>query len=293
MTFSEIYSSNNKVLSLEFFPPKTMEGLASTREQIRCLSTCKPNFMTITYGAGGGTKEFTRSLLEFVHKDIKAVAVSHLTCVGHSIEEIDQILDSLSELGIKHILALRGDTPNNSSNHLASRFTPHPKGFNNARELTNYIARLGKFSLAVAGYPETHPDAESTQADIEYLKTKIDAGAEVVLTQLFFDCSAYFRFRERAESVGISVPLVPGIMPISNVSQIKKFTKMCGASIPDKVLNKLASFEDDNDAIQKFGIEYALSQCNELLKQGAPGIHLYTLNRSSQAMPILRQLSLN
>ncbi len=286
MTFTEIFSASHKILSFEFFPPKNAAGMAQTQEQMRNLSCLKPDFMTVTYGAGGGTRAFTRDLVSFVHNELELPAAAHLTCASHSVAEIDSVLDDLYKEGIRNVVALRGDPPKG-----AVIFLKHPEGFGNARDLSAHISRCRRFSIAVAGYPETHQDAISPEADLAFLKEKVDAGAEVVITQLFFDPELYFRFRDRAAKIGIHKPIVPGIMPIGNVSQVRRFTTMCGASIPGALLDELPRFEDDAEGLTKFGIDYAIKQCQTLLDGGAPGIHLYTLNKSTQVQPLVEALS--
>lgn len=277
MSFSEHYGPGKFSISLEFFPPKKQEGMARTQEIIRELAGLAPAFMTVTYGAGGSTQSFTHELTSFIHDGLKLPAVAHLTCVGHSREELADILSSFAQSGIRHILALRGDPPQNS---LA--FAPPPDGFSCARDLCRFIQNQGQFSCAVAGYPETHRDAQSPEADLDYLKEKVDAGAEVILTQLFFDEEFYFRFRDKATAKGISIPIVPGVMPISNVDQLTRFTSMCGASIPKILRDKLEIIRHDEEAILRFGQEEALRMSQALKKEGAPGLHLYTLNRAEQ-----------
>ena len=285
MSFSEFYARRTPAISFEFFPPKQESNLSVVEETIRDSVELSPDFITITYGAGGGTRELTRKLVSFVNNQIPLPAAAHLTCVGHSVADIDAILDELASVGISRIVALRGDPPKG-----ATTFEPHPQGFANAMQLTEHIHRRGGFSVAVAGYPETHQEAQSSAADIEYLKRKVDAGAEAVLTQLFFDEELYFRFRDRAVAAGITVPIVPGIMPISNVAQIKRFTSMCGATIPERLLTTLVDFESDELAVQAFGVEEAVRMCSRLLAEGARGLHIYTLNKSTQIRPIIMNL---
>ncbi|MCC6953302.1 MAG: methylenetetrahydrofolate reductase [Deltaproteobacteria bacterium] len=286
MRFSEIYK-RSRVLSLEFFPPKAESGVPETLALIERLAKLSPDFMTVTYGAGGGQRGAARELVTFIRDTLKLVAVQHLTCSRHSTAEIDAIADELIEDGIEHVLALRGDPVQGTST-----FVAHPEGFSCARDLTKHLNARGQFSLAVAGYPETHREATSREADLAYLKEKVDAGAEVVITQLFFDNDFYFRFLDDLSPYNVAVPIVPGLMPIANVAQVKRFTSLCGASIPPQVAAQLSRLEGDPEGVVQYGIDLALEQGRALLERGAPGLHLYTLNKSSQVEAIIRGLGL-
>lgn len=282
-SFTELYKDRHSpVISLEFFPPKREEDLEHTKALIRRLAALKPDFMTVTYGAGGGTRRLTRSLVSFIVNELEIPAAAHLTCIDHSKEQINEILTGLAAEGIRHIVALRGDpAPGTGS------FTPHPDGFSCARDLTAHLRARGGFSIAVAGYPEKHPEAISRSADIAYLKEKVTSGAEIVISQLFFEGHLYADFLADSREEGIAAPLVPGIMPISNVAQIERFTKVCGASLPAALQEALEDIRDDREAVIAYGTSYAIKLCREIIGMGAPGIHLYTLNRAEQVEQVV------
>lgn len=272
-------------LSFEFFPPKSDEGFAALYKTIDELKPLQPSFVSVTYGAGGSTRAKTVELTEKVQSSLGIRAMSHLTCVGHTQDEIGSILDDLWEKGIRNVLALRGDPPAG-----AASFVPTPGGFAFSQELVKFIRSRHDFCIGVAGYPEGHPSCLNLTRDLEHLKGKIDAGGNVITTQLFFDNDDFLRFRDNVRALGVKSPIVAGIMPIGNVSQIKRFVGMCGAKIPQGLLLHLESLESSADAVYQAGVDYAVRQCRELLDKGVDGLHFYTLNKSKATADIVRAL---
>ncbi len=271
--------------SFEFFPPKDEEGFERLYRTIERLKHLNPSFVSVTYGAGGSTREKTVDLVAKIKWEIGIESMAHITCVGATRDEIDHLLKEIQGKGIENILALRGDPPKGER-----VFRPVEGGFRYASELVAFIRERYDFCIGVAGYPEGHKEAPSLEKDIENLKKKVDAGADFIITQLFFDNRFFFDFLERAEGVGIDVPIIPGIMPIINLNQIKRFTEMCGASIPEPLLSRLEEVQDDPSAVEAYGIEYATRQCEELLEARVPGIHFYTLNRSQATWKVVSNL---
>lgn len=285
-SFSEIYQKASRpIISFELFPPRDSRALDQTKQRIKKLEALKPDYMTVTYGAGGSKRDLSCELLDYIHQECGLPAIAHLTCVGHTRDEIDGILEDLKTRGIDHILALRGDTPDGQEAVKVSSCE-----FDCARDLAAHIRARGEFSIAVAGYPEPHPDSISEEKDLEYLASKVDAGAEVIITQLFFDTDIYFRFVEKVRSYGITVPIVPGIMPIAKYDQVTRFVSMCGATIPEELMKKLERLKVDPPAVTEFGTEYATAMANTLLEGGAPGVHFYTLNRCKQTELIVKHI---
>ena len=286
MNIKEILASGKPCFSFEFFPPKDSEGFDRLFETIESLKSWKPGYVSVTYGAGGSTRKKTIDLVCRIKKDIGIETMAHLTCVGSSSEEIRSILNILRDGEIENVLPLRGDPPRGDE-----VFVTPKNGFSHANELVSFIRDNGyDFCLGVAGYPEKHQEAVDIDTDLDYLKIKVDAGADFIITQLFFDNKVYFDFVKRARKNGIHIPILPGIMPIVNVGQIKRFTKMCGASIPSELVKQLERIQDDRDAVHQLGILHATDQCEQLLSTGAPGIHFYTLNRSKSTLKILENL---
>lgn len=277
------------VISFEFFPPKTDEGDKTLFDKtLPALLETKPDFCSVTYGAGGSTREKTLMIVDRIQKQHALTAVAHLTCVNHTREQVRELLAQIRALGVKNILALRGDPPG------GGEFKMTPGGFEFSNQLVKFIREQDGFSIGVAGFPEGHIACkEGKHADWGHLKSKIDAGADFVLTQLFFDNADFYEFREHLiRKLGVKVPIVPGIVSILSATQIKRFTAMCGAKIPAGLAAQLDQIGDDDAAATEFGIEYATQQCQDLLRQGVPGIHFYTLNKAHATTRVLKNLGL-
>jgi methylenetetrahydrofolate reductase (NADPH) len=288
MRIDEILAGGDKpVFSFEFFPPKTDEGERNLRAALSALRELEPDFVSVTYGAGGSTRGLTLELTKWIKQELGIEAMAHLSCVGATRDELCVILDSLVEAGIENVLALRGDPPRGEAS-----WKPHPDGLRYSSELAGLIASRYPACVGAAAFPEVHPEAVDMASDLRFLKQKVDNGASFLITQLFFDNDAYFRFVEEARAAGIDVPIIAGIMPITDVGQIKRFTGMCGASIPDALLRQLEARAPFPSEVLQLGVSYATLQCAELLARGAPGIHFYTLNRSPATRAILAALRL-
>jgi methylenetetrahydrofolate reductase (NADPH) len=281
-------TSEEPVFSFEFFPPKTEEGEATLQETLRTLRALEPSFVSVTYGAGGSTRDRTVELTKWIKQDLGVEAMAHLSCVGTTREQLVDILDEVQAAGIDNVLALRGDPPRGET-----EWRPTPGGLSYSTELARLISDGYDFCIGAACFPEVHPEAPDLAHDIRFLKEKIAAGARFLITQLFFDNELYFDFVAEARAAGIDLPIVPGIMPITNLQQIKRFTSMCGASIPPALLAQLELRADDPDAVRELGVAYAGLQCADLLRRGAPGIHFYTLNRSPATRAIVSALRLH
>jgi len=285
---SEALSTGYPVFSFEFFPPKSEEGEAKLWDTLRELHDLKPTFVSVTYGAGGSTRTKTVGLTRKIKAELGIDPMAHLTCVGSTADEIRSVLEDLQESGIENVLPLRGDPPKG-----ADRFEVTAGGFAYASELTAFIKKDFDFCLGGAAYPEGHIECASPYQDLHNLKQKVDAGAEFLVTQLFFDNRYYFDFVDRARASGITVPIIPGIMPITNVEQVKRFTKMCGASIPEQLLVELEKRADKPERVMELGIAHATIQALGLIQGGAPGIHFYTLNKSTAAREILTAIRMH
>lgn len=289
----DIYASKREngapVVSFEFFPPKTEEGERTFYARtVPALVELKPDYCSVTYGAGGSTRGKTLEIVSRIQGEHGLTALAHLTCMGSTREELRAIAEQALALNIRNILALRGDPPAG-----AAGWTKSEGGFDYAYQLVELLRELGGFSVAVAGFPEGHVDCREGKAvDWERLRAKIGCGADLVITQLFFDNRYYYELRDHLESRGVKVPIVPGIIPILNGSQIKRFTALCGAELPAPLIQRLDALGDDAEAVEDFGIEYASSQCRDLLANGAPGLHFYTLNKARSTSRILMNLGL-
>lgn len=287
MKIRELFSSGRKLFSFEFFPPKSEAGAATLERTIRELADLRPAFVSVTYGAGGSTRDRTIDLVTRIERVEGICAMAHLTCVGAGRDEIGAVVDRLVAGGIENVIALRGDPPAG-----ATRFEVPADGFAHASDLVAFIRQRhgDRVSIAAAGYPEGHPECRDIDQDIRHLATKVRAGVDFVVTQLFFDNRHYFDFVKRARAAGITVPIVPGIMPIGNLAQIERMTKMCGATIPPALFAELDRRREDPAAVQQLGVAQATAQCVDLLLGGAPGIHFYTLNQSPATRMILTAL---
>jgi methylenetetrahydrofolate reductase (NADH) len=282
----DLFNRNGPVFSFEFFPPKTPQGEQALFRTIAGLRDLQPSFVSVTCGAGGSVRGKTVEWVGRIKHEVGIEAMAHLTCVGSTREQLAEELDQLQASGIENVLALRGDTPRDQPG-----FQRPADGFGFASELVGFIRDRGyRFALGGAGYPEGHIECRDLAQDLEHLRAKVEAGIEFIITQLFFDNADYFAFVERARAGGIRVPIIPGIMPITNAAQIERMTVMCGASIPDQLRKRLNNARDDEEAVRLIGIEHALAQCQGLLAQGAPGIHFYTLNQSPATRTILAKL---
>jgi methylenetetrahydrofolate reductase (NADPH) len=285
MRIADLLERQRPVFSFEFFPPKTDEGHQTLRNTLEILKDDQPDFVSVTYGAGGTTRNRTVEITTTIKRDFGIEAMAHLSCVGEPRERLIEILEQIQASGIQNVLALRGDPPRGETS-----WQPHPGGLSFSVELIRLIKENFGFCVGAAGFPEVHLDAPDRASDLRYAKAKVDAGAEFLITQLFFDNEAYFDYVEDARGVGIDVPIVPGIMPITNYGQIHRFTDMCGATIPEDLERQLTGRADDPEAVAELGVAYATLQCSDLLARGAPGVHFYTLNRSPATRAILAAL---
>ncbi len=285
MKIASLLQRGTPAVSFEFFPPKTDDGLKNLLETIGMLKSLAPSYVTMTYGAGGSTRAKTVALVAKIKHELGIEAAAHLTCVGHSQNELKAILTELADNGVENIIALRGDPPKGQTSFVAAK-----DGFSHASDLVKFIRAHFNFSIGVAGYPEKHPESLTLEADLAHLAEKVRSGGDFVVTQLFFSNADYFSFVKRLRSSGVNAPVIAGIMPITDFDQIKRFTSMCGARIPAPLMQKLEEADGDKERVERVGIEYAVDQCEELIRRGAPGLHFYTLNKSRATREIFLQL---
>ncbi len=284
---------NDLQVSFEFFPPRTSEAVAPFWAAIDDLSSLGPRFISVTYGAGGTTRDQTRDLVSEIQARCHVPAAAHLTCAGASRAEIDSIAESYWQAGIHRLVALRGDPPKAfATDGSAARYVPHADGYAYADQLVAGLARLHPFDISVAAYPETHPEALSAEADLNHLKRKIDAGATRAITQFFFDVDCYKRFLDRAQRAGIQVPIVPGILPIRHVEKTLAMAKACGTSVPDAIHESFARAGDDPGARHRAAIEIAIAQCQQLKRAGVRHFHFYALNQADLVRPVCAEIGI-
>jgi methylenetetrahydrofolate reductase (NADPH) len=288
MRINEILASETPVFSFEFFPPKTEAGEQNLYAALGELKALDPSFVSVTYGAGGSSRAKTIEIVKRIKEEFGLEAMAHFTCVGATVDELRDTLDEMRGAGIDNVLALRGDPPEGQQD-----WTKTDGGLEYSRELVELIGSDYEFAIGAACFPETHIHAESADADLRYLAEKVQAGVDFLITQMFFDNDFYFDFVKRARAAGVTVPIIPGVMPITRVGQLERMAKMCGSAIPEGLSGELHAREDDAEAVLDFGVAYATLQCSELLAAGAPGIHFYTLNRSPATRAILSALKLS
>jgi len=285
MKVRDCFNGRKPVFSFEFFLPKTPEGMVQFKSTVRDLKRLSPSFVTLTYGAGGSGRDRTIETAGMIQNELGLTTVAHLTCIAHTRSEIEAIVGKIRGLGIENIMALRGDPPRDGVLPPENR-----RDYRYAADLVRHIRKMDGFCVGVAGYPEKHPEAASPEDDLKHLKEKVEAGADFITTQLFFDNADYFRFVEKVRAMGIALPILPGLMPVTNYGQLQKFAAMCGARIPSEMIRALESRQTDAEYVLRYGIDWTHRQARDLLEKGAPGIHFYTLNKSRSTEMILSRL---
>jgi len=286
-SIASLFAADRPLRSLEFFPPKNEEGVVALRAAAEALRRIEWDFVSVTYGAGGSTRDMTAKVSSILKDELGFTVMPHLTCVGHSQAELRDHADKLYAAGFRNIMTLRGDPPKGENS-----FTPAPDGLRYANELVALLkGQHADFCLGVAGYPEKHQEAVSFEADLENLKRKVDTGADFITTQLFFDNSIYFRFVEKCRDAGIAVPIVPGIMPVLALKQIKRIATLSGATLPDQLTRRLEVASENPEVVEIVGVDWALDQIRELVANDAPGYHLYIMNRARAALALAAGLA--
>lgn len=286
LKITEILKKTRPV-SFEFSPPRSADGIPAVLEILEGLKTYDPDFVSVTYGAGGSTRAFTEEITVQAKRIAGVEVMAHLTCVGQIKEEIHGVLERLEAAGVENIIALRGDPPRGNT-----EFVPVAGGFQHATDLLEHIKANFKFGVAAACYPESHTESTDLETDLKYIKLKVDRGAEFLVTQLFYDNRDYFDFVERARAAGISVPIIPGILPVLNSAQVRRFTALCGSKVPPALDALLDKYADNDESARDMGVEYATTQVRELWEAGVPGVHFYVLNRDYSVSRILDNLQI-
>jgi methylenetetrahydrofolate reductase (NADPH) len=288
MRFAEFYAgSTGPHISFEVFPPKTDAAMESLRRVLPELIELGPRYMTVTYGAGGSTRERTVEIAALIKREYCMESACHLTCVGHSRADLDRLLDEIRDSGIENIVALRGDPPRGET-----KFVPPPDGYSHGNELVAHIRRrhAADFGIAVAGYPEKHIESPDLEGDMRHFKNKVDAGADIAITQLFYDNDHFFSFVKAVRALGVTKPIIPGLLPVLSAKQVQRISSMCGSQIPATLQTELEAAGDDDDKAEEVGIRQCVAQATELLRRGVPGIHFYVLNKSRHMRRIMAQL---
>jgi methylenetetrahydrofolate reductase (NADPH) len=285
MRIGELLQRPRPCISFEFFPPKTDDGVEKLMATVKALRILNPGFVSVTYGAGGSSRARTLEVVKRIKGELEIESMAHVTCVGHSRDELRSLFTELASSGVQNIMALRGDPPKGEE-----QFVTASGGFTYAVDLIDMLAREFSFSIGAAAYPEKHLEAESFESDLRNAVRKVQAGAEFLVTQLFFDNDAYFAFVDRLRDCGVHVPVVPGIMPITNYESIARMTKMSGAGLPQRLLAELEARIDEPEAVAELGVAFTTLQCRDLLARGAPGLHFYTLNRSPATRAVVSAL---
>ena len=280
-------TGNNITASFEFFPPNTIKLEQTLWSSLKRLAPLNPGFISVTYGAGGSTKKRTHAIVTRIQHEIGIPAAAHLTCVAASKAEVDNVARQYWDAGIRHIVALRGDPPTGAKN-----FVAHPQGYSHASDLVCALKKIADFEISIAAYPEVHPEAKSPEADIENLKRKVDCGASRAITQFFFNPENFLRFRDKISKVGLSVPVIPGVLPVTNFSQVQKFSAVCGTSVPSWMVKLFDGLDDDATTRQMIAASVAIDQCKSLIAEGVSDFHFYTLNRADLTYAICHVLGI-